>query len=250
MTSASKISGTVKNGWVSIEGGYEITQSPAIIISTMKWLQESRAILSLLSKGYQSGATILYKFTGQHVFIDKPKDWPGKKIRVRVVFRNEAKVWMHFITTILAQSKDGLKCSRPKELFMLQRRNHYRVILPQNSRASFVCDNVSFQLVCKDLSAGGLLMVTRNSVAMQGVSHITDIVLTIPSEEGFVPEVKGGILNLYIKEADVVREIVQEGPLPLFCHGVRFYCDETEEEKILRYVRQRELEVLRKGVSD
>ncbi len=232
-----------------MEGGYETTRSPKIISNTIKWLKQSRTIISLLSKGYQSGATLVYKLTDQHILIDKPKDWPGTKMRVRVVFRSETKVWMHFISTVLATSKNGLKCTRPKELFMLQRRNHYRVTLPRNSVASFTCDHALYKLGCKDLSAGGTLLVSKKHPGIGDVTRIKNIILTIPSEDT-VPDVTNGILTLYIEEGDILRQTIQSAPIKLFCVGVRFYCSATEEEKILRYVRQRELEVLRKGIAD
>ena len=249
MVTDKKINGPIKAGWVPMEGGYEATQNPEIIAATIKWLKESRTIISLLSKGYQSGGTILYNYTANHIFIDKPKDWPDKKMRLRVVFRNEAKIWMHFVTTIQAQSKDGLLCAPPVELFMLQRRSHYRVILPQGSVATFAHDKQQIQIPCKDLSAGGMLLVSRDGTDMIDVTHISDISLTIPTDD-IVPDVVDGILTLKIKEADIIRETIQQSPVMLFCYGARFYCPSNEEEKILRYVRQRELEILRKGVNE
>ncbi len=247
---SSENNATAKIGWVSIEGGYETTQSPAIIQNTMEYLQKSRVLITLLRKGYQSGGTILYSFNKTHLLIDKPKDWLKDTTTIRVVFRNESKVWMHFLTTIRAVGKDSLKCDLPKALFMLQRRMHYRVETPQGSRLSCSYNNEECTFAIKDISAGGLLIFAKFNYGIpEAGNHLSKLTITIPCDEN-ASGAKEGIWQMSFKEGDIVREFIQERPLMLFSYGVRFYPTSKEEEQILRYVRQRELEVLRKGLTD
>ena len=233
-----------------MEGGYETTQSPVIIRNTLEYLQKGRVLLNLLRKGYQSGGTILYSIKDDHILIDKPKDWPKDTTKIRVVFRNESKVWMHFMTTVRTVGKDSLRCDPPVALFMLQRRMHYRVGTPQGSRLVCSYNNEECTFAIKDLSAGGMLIFAKFNYGIpEAGNHLSALHIAIPCDEESCGA-EDGIWQLKLKEGDIVREFIQQQPLMLFSYGVRFYPDSQDEEKILRYVRQRELEVLRKGLSE
>ncbi len=239
-----------KIGWITMEGGYETTQSPVIIKNTLEYLQKGRVLVNLLCKGYQSGGTILYSFNDSNILIDKPRDWLRETTKIRVVFRNESKVWMHFQTTVRAIGKDSLKCDSPKALYMLQRRMHYRVETPQGSRLTCSYNNEDSIFAIKDISAGGLLIFAKFNYGIpEAGNHLNKLQISIPCDEASCGA-ENGIWQMNFKEGDIVREFIQEQPLMLFSYGIRFYPDSKEEEKILRYVRQRELEVLRKGLAD
>ncbi len=243
-------SSAIKIGWVTMEGGYETTKSPVIIRNTMEYLQKGRILINLLRKGYQSGGTILYSSTSTSLLIDKPKDWPHDTSKIRVVFRNESKVWMHFLTTVRAVGKDSLKCDPPTSLFMLQRRMHYRVETPQGSRLTCSYNNEECSFAIKDISAGGLLIFAKFNYGIpEAGNHLSKLLITIPCDEDSC-DAEDGMWQMKFKEGDIVREFIQEQPIILFSYGVRFYPTSQEEEQILRYVRQRELEVLRKGLTD
>ncbi len=233
-----------------MEGGYETTRSPVIIRNTLEYLQKGRVLLNLLCKGYQSGGTILYEINNAHILIDKPKDWAKDTTKIRVVFRNESKVWMHFMTTVRSVGKDSLRCDPPNALFMLQRRMHYRVGTPQGSRLTCSYNNEECHFAIKDISAGGLLIFAKFNYGIpEAGNHFNNLQITIPCDEESCGA-EDGRWQLKLKGGDIVREFIQERPLMLFSYGIRFYPDSQDEEKILRYVRQRELEVLRKGLSD
>ncbi len=239
----------LKIGWVSMEGGYEITQSPGIIRKNLEYLKKRRVIINIVCKGYQSGSTLLFDFDEHFISIDKPKDWTPDNNKFRVVFRNEAMVWMHFVTMVTEVTADALKCAVPQELFMLQRRSHYRVLLPQESRVSFTYNDEPCELAVKDLSVGGILMYSKFDTEIpQHGSSLKNILLSVPCYDQ-IPGVEDGFLTIEIDEAEVVREFVRQQHPMLFCFGVRFHLGGIEEEKVLRYVRQRELEVLRKGIT-
>lgn len=247
---ASENNLAVKTSWVTMEGGYETTQSPVIIRNTLKYLHKGRCLLNLLRKGYQSGGTILYSFNDTGLLIDKPKDWPGDMSKIRVVFRNEAKVWMHFQTTVRSIGKDSLKCDPPTALFMLQRRMHFRVELPQGSLLTCSYNNEECTFAIKDISAGGLLISAKFNYGIpEAGNHLNQLRISIPCDEA-ASGAKDGMWEIKFAEGDIVREFIQEQPFMLFSYGIRFYPTSREEEQILRYVRQRELELLRKGLTD
>ncbi|PLX47490.1 MAG: hypothetical protein C0613_13795 [Desulfobulbaceae bacterium] len=240
----------LKYGWVSMDGGYEVTKSTGIIRKNLEYLKRRRSIINLVCRGYQSGGTLLFDFDDTFIFIDKPKDWTPDNKKFRVVYRNEAKVWMHFVTLVRKVTADALKCAMPQELYMLQRRSHYRVLLPSESRVSFTYSNdEEYRLAVKDLSVGGLLMYTKfdTDIPRHG-HHIKNLSLTIPCHDD-IPGVENGVLTVKVDDAQVVREFVRQQHPMLFCYGIRFELSSAEEEKVLRYVRQRELEVLRKGLN-
>ena len=238
------------SNWVTMDGGYETTKSPAIIQTTLNMIKGDRILVSIIFKGYQSSGTVLYEINNNIIKIDKPKDWPGKIKKIRIVFKNEINIWMHFVVSVLKTTSDSLHCSIPISLFKLQRRNHYRVGLPQKSKVLFSYNNEICTYQLKDLSAGGMLIFSKTDPTFfQDSSHISKIKLILPFEE--TPESpEGKLITLFAKEAELVREFIQQEPFMLFCFGFRFFCTKSEEEKILRYVRQRELEVLRKGLSN
>lgn len=239
----------LKIGWVAMDGGYEVTQSAGIIRKSLAYLKKGRIIIILVCKGYQSGSTLLFDFDGQSLFIDKPKDWTPDNNKFRVIYRNESMVWMHFVTQVQEATADALKCALPQELFMLQRRNHYRVILPRGSQVSFLYAKKECAFEVKDLSASGILMYSKFDTGFpRHGAHLRNLLLSVPCQDK-IPGVENGILSILIDEAHVVREFVRQQHPTLFCFGIFFTLSGPEEEKVLRYVRQQELAVLRKGLS-
>lgn len=232
-----------------MEGGYEVTQSRGIIRKNIEYIKKRRGIVNLICKGYQSGSTLIFDFDEQSVFIDKPKDWSPDNNKFRVAFRNEAMVWMHFVTTVQDITDDALQCALPQELFMLQRRSHYRVLLPTASRVTFTYNKEHYEFDVKDVSVGGMLIYsTMDTEIHQHGSHLKDVILSVPCHDK-IPGAENGILTITVAEAEVMREFVRRQHPLLYCFGIRFCLSRPEEEKLLRYVRQRELEGLRKGLN-
>jgi c-di-GMP-binding flagellar brake protein YcgR len=157
---------------------------------------------------------------------------------------------MHFLTTVRAIGKDSLRCDPPTALFMLQRRMHYRVETPQGSRLICSYNNEECHFAIKDISAGGLLIFAKFNYGIpEAGNHLSKLQIIIPCDEDS-SGAEEGLWQIQFEGGDIVREFILERPLMLFSYGVRFYPDSKEEEKILRYVRQRELEVLRKGLAE
>jgi len=248
MTSAKK-DDPVYTDWVEFHSGYEYTRSEAIIRYTLNWLKEKRIYVTLYHKGYQSGGTVVIAVTDQRIDIDRPKDWPASHSGIRVIFRNSAKLWTHFNGEVASASADTLFLKFPEELFVLQRRQHFRINLPEGSTATFLYNKKKCKLNMQDLSTGGMLLSTKTPDEMPEQNHtIKNICITIPSEDA-AAGADNAVLHFKIKEAEVVRTFANS-KLRLFCLGVKFCPCRTEEDRILKYIRQRELMLLRKGIQE
>lgn len=231
-------------GWQPEESGYDVTNSPEIISQTLTMLQQKRMFLILLHKGYQSGGTILIDHNGQQLQIDKPMDWPGSEKTIRVAFKDAAKLWNHFTVKVLGVKDDILLTSRPTKLYRLQRRAHFRVSAPDNSTASFSHKNDRFyDLQLIDISAGGMQACSKKRLPITGKGdQATNIILYLPP----TPDIAETTLE--ILEGQVVR-VLRSEELRAYSYGVIFKCSQFEEELLLKYVRQRELEILRSGIA-
>lgn len=238
-----------QTGWVSHKDGYEYTKSEHIIQKTISWLREKHIFITLLYQGYQSGSTFVFDYIDQKLHIDKPKDWRSTNKNIRVVFRNASNIWSHFTGKILSESANTIILTPPRELFMLQRRSHFRVSLPDDCKATFMYNKKKCKLNMLDLSAGGMLLSGshREDNPEQGHS-IHDITITIPptpSPSGKAEET----IRFKVKKGEIVRSFTNTNTHQL-CLRVHFIPTGPEEERIMKFVRQRELTILRKGLQD
>ncbi|MBI5558251.1 MAG: hypothetical protein HY885_11500 [Deltaproteobacteria bacterium] len=248
MTSSQK-NDPVYLGWVEHHAGYEYTKSELIIRQTLTWLLEKRVFVTIFHKGYQSGGTVVIELSDESLVIDKPRDWPETHATFRVIFRNAAKLWSHFRGELLSASSSSLYVKFPEELFLLQRRQHYRLNLPEGSGVTFLYNQKKCKLNMRDLSTGGMLLSSRDPQELpQERQTIHNISIAIPSEDTMAGA-ENGILRFKIKEGEVVRAFAN-AKLRLFFAGVRFYPSRQEEDRIMKYIRQRELTLLRKGIHD
>jgi c-di-GMP-binding flagellar brake protein YcgR len=248
MTAAKK-NDPASLGWVAHHSGYEYTRSGHIISNTLNWLQKKRVFVILLHKGYQSGGTIIIEANHEKVVVDKPKDWPATHTSFRVIFRSAAKLWSHFNGELLSASANSLVVKLPEELFILQRRQRYRINLPEGSMATFLYNHKKCKLNMQDLSSGGMLLCTKNPKDLPQLHHtIKNIIITLPSDDA-AAGAENGLLRFKIKEGEIVRAFANS-KLRLFCLGVQFTPNRPEEERIMKYIRQRELAQLRKGIEE
>jgi hypothetical protein len=88
-----------------------------------------------------------------------------------------------------------------------------------------------------------MLFYTRNAKDIsEHVSKIESIRVEapIPGEEDS---------SLKIQKAEIVRSTYNKRH-KIFFHGVHFLTTSTEEEQIMKFIRKRELQLLRKGITD
>ena len=231
------------NSWVPYGNGYEMTQSRQIIASRLLELKQRKLPVVLVHKNYQSGQYMLVGFEKSQILIDKPPDWPGTESKIRVIYRDRNNLWNHFFSTVVSTSSDTLYLSPPTHFFLLQRREHYRVDTPSGSLASFIHKNdLHADILVKDLSACGMLLVSPQQLPFQEGAVIEEIMLTVPVEEEPYP------VTLLCQGGEVIR-VTSDQRNRQFLLGIKFQTTDEEEEAILRYVRQREIELLRKVVD-
>ncbi len=230
-------------GFAPYGNGYEYTESRQIIARKLAMVRDERLPIVIVHEKYQSGPCILVDFNDSRLLIDKPRDWPGKRKTIRVIFRDKARLWNHFYCKVMQATKDTLVTTFPAQFFLLQRRQHYRVEAPRGSTVSFGYKERQIDgLEVKNISAGGLLMCSRSPLEFPPQADIHDLLIALPVKDASEP------LLLTCRKATIVRseEIKHSKSV---CFGVEFQPTAKEEDALIRYVRQRELEVLRTAAA-
>ncbi len=232
--------------WVEAENGYEYLKSPQMIARILKDAKKKPRYLTLLHKNYQSGATVLVTVGRKAIGIDLPVDWPEGAGKVRVLFRDDSKIWNYFTTKIISKSKKTLKIAFPTELFRMQRRAYFRVHMPSKCRVSLISQGEKFaNLGVDNISLSGMLMdipPDQRSESFGEAELLTDIVIMLPSGEGDAVEV----LNISISEGLIVRVHEMENGRKTF--GIQFNLQRMEEKALMQFVRHSELANIRKGL--
>ncbi|MEW6429495.1 MAG: PilZ domain-containing protein [Thermodesulfobacteriota bacterium] len=235
-------SGAIKVGWVPYGNGYEVTESEKLIRNRLREVKQRRLPIAIVHEKYQSGNCILVEVSDTVLLLDKPRDWPGTQAKIRVIYRDPQGLWSHFYCQVTRTTDDTLHATMPTQFFLLQRREHYRVAVPAGSTVSFLCKTrLCTEFLLRDLSAGGALISHRQNIPLPPGAQITDLLLTLPSETAGEPTT-----TISCAGATVVRAF----PNPQekqFCYGLKFAAGKQEEDQLIRYVRQRELELLRKA---
>lgn len=233
-------------GWQDIGAGYESSVSRDLINRAVTRLVAGHLPVFLASKGYQSGSAILIGANDKGLLIDKPRDWrPCEKIRL--IFKDEAKLTCHFDVQILGESADTLQSSLPGEIFRLQRRASYRVDVPQGCHVSFRSnDHLHTGLRVRNVSAVGMLFFSKKPVELPRTA-IQDISLSIPAKES--GDSLAGWQQKKISQGEIVRTF-HDRQMGIVCYGVAFRSKRKEEDELTRYIRQRERELLLKGLPD
>ena len=234
--------------WEDFERGYEKTHSSEIIEQSLTRLMKKRVFISLAQKDYKSGPTVLVGVNQGQILIDKPIDWPDNGPRIRIIFRDKRNLLNQCFVSLISSTRDTIYAHRPTELFRLQRRNNHRVVTPYGSRVSFNYHGLlSRKYIIKDISAGGMLFCTGRQLRLTG-AKLTDISVNIPlvGADSESERVKDFLAN--IRAGEVVRTC-RDRYSDLFCYGVSFLPKPTEEDTLAKYVRYRELEMLRAGVQ-
>ncbi len=235
------------NGWVPDEIGYQRTASMAIISNILKNLIDKRRFLNLRQKdGYQSGNTIIFNFDCRQLAIDKPVDWPGNDLPITIVFRDDQMLLNHCTVQIRATTSDTLFTEFPTELYQLQRRSHYRVDVPRASRVTLTRKSETIPgFFLSDISANGILISRKGEIILKKDDPVKNITLIIPPDEPPVGDPDDDDTIIFIKKGQATRIFINKR-LRL-CHaGIRLFVEGKEEETLLRYVRRRELELLRR----
>jgi len=231
-------------GWQDIGADYESSVSRELINQAVARLVTEHIPVFLACKGYQSGPSILIGANDKGLLIDKPRDWrPCEKIRL--IFKDEARLTNHFDVQIRDESEDTLQSSLPGEIFRLQRRSSYRVDVPQGCHVSFRnSDNLHTGLKVRNISAAGMLFFSKKPVELPR-TDIEDIALSIPAKDG--GDMLAGWQEKKVSHGEIVRTFHDRQGGIVF-YGVAFRGKRKEEDELTRYIRQRERELLLKGL--
>jgi len=238
--------------WIPEENGYERTSSPDLIRQVLITTMKKRRLLTLLAGKYQSGATVFISIDSTTLTIDKPVTWPALK-KVRIVFKDEAKVWNHVTVSVIEVGKDTVKTKFPTELFRLQRRAHFRITPPSGSTLSFLTksgDPVE-DVVIKDIGSGGVMICFDQSSfpAVEERDLLSEIEIFLlppgPRPDGSQKDPE----TFYVAQGVCVRTCIDEKTLKK-CLGVEFKAEPVEEMKLTQFIRVLELDELRKGLTE
>jgi len=237
--------------WTPEENGHEKTNSPELIRRILLRTMKRRRFLNLLSGEYQSGATVFVSIDSTMLTIDKPMVWPGLK-KVRIVFKDDAKVWNYITVSVIGEGKDTVKTKFPTELFRLQRRAHFRVEIPVGNTVSFSTDNgelVEDVAIC-NIGSGGMMLCFANDhfpdIKEQDVLSEIEMSLELPARTGDSGPKETELL--YVAKGVCVRAFIDESTRKN-CLGVKFKPGTAEEMKLTQFIRLLELDELRKGVA-
>lgn len=162
--------------------------------------------------------SLLVSLSDEDLLIDKPLEWDDSIGSFRLFFRSFSGRWRFFRTGVTQALPFSLSLSRPAELFVLQRRSHPRVTVPQGTRAILKKDGrLLNSFYVRDISPGGMLVCTSSpssGLAMESV--LSDIVISLPdhgAQQGSIlPPIDKGV---------VVRSFVDEEK-HIYCHGIAF----------------------------
>jgi len=233
-------------GWQENANGYEITKSPQFIMNMLSSLKKNRRFIILLHKGYQSGNTAIIALDAKNIDVDCPPDWPGNYHKIKVLFRDDSNVWNYFNTQIISENQDTLKLFFPTELFRMQRRAHFRVQIPGECKAEFICQGEkNTNLRVEDLSVGGMKVCMTDAVSSGNIKDaepVVDILIRFSGGENTDGEQK----TIAVSEGFVARSLIMADNQK--CLGIKFNLQGTEEKELSQFVRKSELAELRKGM--
>ncbi|MBC8318769.1 MAG: PilZ domain-containing protein [Desulfobulbaceae bacterium] len=228
--------------WVPKDAGYELTTSTVIIKSVLSSSKKERNFITLFHEGYQSLGTLIEKITDTECVIGKPKDWPGTHTKIRLTFKNRLKIAHHFYARVASTTRNSLHLELPQKMYRLQRRSDYRVDLPQGSIVTFVHYGKKCKCNIKDVSLSGILMYTRTS------EELPDHLIELESITVDLPLTEKENTTLKIKKGELVRKTYNKRH-GIFYYGIHCFPTDKEEEHILKFIRERELYILRKKVN-
>lgn len=174
------------------------------------------------------------------IYIDYPTNVLTKKTaflidgaEFRATFHTEDRQSFAFNTQVLGRKSGNipmimLSCPEETEFIKIQRREYVRVETPVDVALQF--GDHKYQFVAEDISAGGLALLLKGSVAFKDDS---DVELTI------VLPFSNGEINYVVTNATVVRIFERDG---IKIATIRLTdTDEIDQQHIVRFCFERQL---------
>lgn len=165
--------------------------------------------------------SLLISLSDDGLLIDKPLEWDDKIGAFRLFLRGLNGRWLFFRTGVTQSMPFSLSLAKPGEVFVLQRRSHQRVLVPQGTRAILKKDGrLLNSFYVRDLSPAGMLVCTASpSSGLALESILNDIVISLPDNGA-----KFGRVLPPIDRGQVVRTFIDEES-QIYCHGIAFNYD-------------------------
>lgn len=240
------LSTDMKTGWVTLDSGYKTTHSEEIIKQFVVNLKKHQIMIVLLAKGYRSDNTVLLSFNDRFLVFNKPPNWPGTHSQVKVVYKGIANLLNCFPVKVVSTDDDTIKTLCPTEIFQLQRRNQFRVIVPLDTWANLKHSGRTFEnLQVRDISAGGMMIETKHRQRLPTNAIVKNISVTLTADKS---ESQNGMDKVTIREGKVIRSFFDKRLLNCHCYAIQFFPKPVEKEILMKFVRSRELRLLKKGL--
>ena len=238
-----KGSGNKLSGWRVTDRGFDQTECAELIDQILAGLMRDKQLFSLADASYLSTPTVLKRYDGRQLVIDRTDDWPAGKVQIRVLFKDPERLWNYFDVKVLRTTGEDIITSRPQVVHRVQRRDHYRLLVPEGSSVAFVANGQAHgDFFVQDISAGGALLATKQRPPLEVGAGLEQLRISLPAKveelAPYNPNLLIGAARVLHKSYDERREFVR--------FGVEFKLDETEREEIAKVVRRLELEMLRK----
>lgn len=255
--------------WTNSDRGHEVSRSADVIGRLMEQLIAERIMLFLHHKGYSSSGTMLLENSDGQIVLDMPQDWPGTERSIRVDFNGPEGLRYYFYGDVSRASGDTIVLPLPREVFRMQLRHFFRVELPSGSVVCFHHKKNSYEnLAVRDMSAGGMKITSKERLDFEKFDLISKIVLLIPSSS-LQPAKPRSLVERQKMAAQQKERDAQQAELPrrlevksaklvhisfdtqqkVYGYGVQFRLDPRDQERLQQFVRTRELEMLRLGVT-
>ena len=182
------------------------------------------------------------------LYIDYPVNTATKKTaflidgsEFRATFRTEDKHSFAFKTEVIGRKAGNipmimLHCPKPEEFIKIQRREYVRVETPVDVAVQF--KDHKYQLVSADISAGGLAIILKGTVAFKDEDEVK-LTIALPFANGEVKYV--------ITEATVVRIFEKEGKRIATIQLTD--TDDVDQQHIVRFCFERQLVNRRKELN-
>lgn len=208
------------------------------------WTKDSKQILYALNSLAERGVSLAIQHKGRF-FVTKPVKLHDRKGKEYLIMERPAKLgFPHDISSILYKVKGlpvlGFKVSEvrvsgkflatslPREIFLVQRRQHTRYITPKGSIATFFLPFRQRPNVCmlQDISMGGLKLQGRLNSSVSKKDMIGPCTLTLTGYESLITR------QVTLESSYVVRNYARRnGNVEL---GLRFDLKSDEEELLGR----------------
>lgn len=223
-----------------LKPGLEKIEAEQAIRVLVQYLRDHRLQIALTHRNEYLGNTILVAHDGKRLQLDRPPRFSPKIPFVRANFVHKDKIHHFFTVPVAELTDDLLEVPWPHQIFRIQRRSHYRVDVPLGSSVSFAYEDRMYEnFAVRNVSAGGLLLCRQGGHQLLKGARLADLdlaLLLFNSDEPFSLKVRGAKIVRIANEKDH------------HCYGASLRLHPREEDTLWRYIRQRECELLARGM--